>query len=88
MTRLVSGKSTASELGEVGILLGGSPRRVVDRSVAEEHRLRRVVEVADLVERGVLTTPIARTYSLEQAPAALDAMRSHDRALREVVLLS
>ena len=47
-----------------------------------------VIAIADLVERGGLTTPIARTYSLEEAPAALDAMRSHDRAPGEVVMLS
>ena len=44
--------------------------------------------IADRVERGGPTTPIARTYALEEAAAALDAMRSHDRAPGEVVLLS
>ena len=45
-------------------------------------------DAIDLIEREGLASPIARTSALEEAAAALDAMRSHERAPGEVVLPS
>ncbi len=65
-----------------------TPRDISIRFLAMRSTPGTLDAIADRVERGELTTPIERTFSLEEAPSALDAMRSRDRAPGEVVLLT
>ncbi len=96
---LVGGESLARALdfvregGGVVTTISGAARTEAARGISVRFLPMRSTfgaldAIADLVERGGLTTPIARTFALEEAPAALDAMRSRDRAPGEVVLLS
>ncbi len=66
----------------------GAPRGISIRFLPMRSTPGALDAIADLVERGGLTTPIARTYALEEAAAALDAVRSRDRAPGEFVLLA
>ncbi len=99
MLDLVGGESLARALdfvrddGRVVTTISGAarieaPRGISIRFLPMRSTLGALDAIADLVERGGLTTPIARTYAFEEAPAALDAMGSLDRAPGEVVLLS
>ncbi len=65
-----------------------APRGLDIRFLAMKSTPGALDAIADWVERGRLTTPVDRTFALEEAPAALDAMRSRDRAPGELVLLS
>ncbi len=65
-----------------------APRGIAIRWLAMRSGPGALDAIADRVERGGLSTPIARTYALEEAAAALEAMGSRDRAPGEVVLLS
>jgi NADPH:quinone reductase-like Zn-dependent oxidoreductase len=90
---LVRALALLGDAGRVVTTISGAarseaPRGISIRFLAMRSTAGDLDAIADLVERGGLTTPIARTYGLEEAPAALDAMRSRDRAQGELVLLS
>ncbi len=96
---LVGGESLARALdfvrdrGRVVTTISGAARIEAPRGISIRFLPMRSTPgaldaIADLVERGGLTTPIARTFALEEAPTALEAMRSRDRAPGELVLLS
>jgi len=96
---LVGGESLTRALdlvrdaGRVVTTISGAARTEAPRGISIQFlpmrsTLGALDTIADLVERGGLTTPIERTFAFEEAPAALDAMRSLDRAPGEFVLLS
>jgi len=95
---LVGGESLALALervrdgGQVVTTIAGAARIEAPRGIAVRFLAMRSTPgaldaIADLVERGGLTTPIERTFALEEAPAALDALRSGERPLGEFALL-
>ncbi len=64
-----------------------APRGISIRFLPMRSTFGALDAIAELVERGGLSTPIARTYALEEAASALDALRSRNRIPGEVALL-
>ncbi len=95
---LVGGESLALALdrvrdgGRVVTTISGAARTQAPRGISIHFLAMRSTPgaldaIADLVERGELSTPIEQTLALEEATAAFEAMRAPDRALGEFVLL-
>lgn len=94
---LVGGESLALGLdlvrngGRVATTVSGAdeteaPRDISIELIAMKSTTSALRAIADQIDAGDLTTRVLRTYTFEEVPAALDALRTGHRAPGEIVL--